>query len=107
VKQIADERCSRCGTPAHWAYSTDPNIDFELEDLTCQACAKIEKAEEDEKDRPKGTVKLAHVHGVRYKDGTEEPLPTREDFYKRLQAQAEAKAKALQDSSNEVTNPIE
>lgn len=93
VKTIGEEKCSRCGTPAHWAYSTDDRIAFELEDLTCQACAEIEKAEEAQKERPKGTVKIAHVVPVSYEDGTTEELPTRGDFFERLAKEAEWKAK--------------
>ncbi|MGN6654580.1 MAG: hypothetical protein ACTHJ9_04475 [Rhodanobacter sp.] len=99
AKQIAEERCGRCGTPAWWAYSADQNISFDLEDHTCHACAAIETAEEAQKERPKGTHKIARVAPVTYKDGTEEPLPTRADFYKALMKEAEWKAKVKADPS--------
>jgi hypothetical protein len=116
VKKIADERCSQCGTPAWWAYSTDNMIQFKVEDHTCQACAVREAAEEAQEKRQPGTVKI--VRTVPAFD--DEPLPTRQDFYESLAKRAEWEAKvkadpsllelpelALQPLSNDVTETIE
>jgi hypothetical protein len=89
VKVIEDSRCPKCGVLAWHAYSTDSYIEFECEDVTCQACAHKEEAEEKEKDKRPGTTKV-----VRAKNAIEgEPLPGRLDFFKRLQQEAEIKAR--------------
>ena len=89
VKVIEDSRCPKCGVLIWHAYSTDNYIEFECEDVTCQACAHKEEVEEKEKDRKPGVTKV-----VRAKNAVEgEPLPGRIDFFKRLQAEAEMKAR--------------
>ena len=76
----------------------------------------MEQAEEDQKDRPKGTVKIPRVIPVSYDDGSTEELPTRMDFFAELARQAEWKARVkadptlldpLQSLSNDVTETIE
>lgn len=94
VKQIEDSRCPKCGLLAWHAYSTDNRIQFECEDLICEACAEKERVEGKEKDRKEGATKV--VRAVPAIEG--EPLPSRRDFYERMQKEKELEERLKQAS---------
>ena len=95
AKKYADERCSQCGTPAWWAFSSNNEIQFKVEDHTCEACAERDRAEEKQEKRQPGTHKI--VRTVPAVEG--EPLPTRGDFYEEIARRAEWEAKVKADPS--------
>jgi hypothetical protein len=87
-----DERCPKCGVPAWWAYSTNPEIEFELDEHTCHSCAFKADEEGKLKDEPGVTriVRAVHI------DGHGEALPDRADFYQRLAKEHELKMSRLE-----------
>ena len=85
VKIIEDSRCPKCGVLAWHAYSTDNMIEFECEDIHCQACAEKERVESESKHTEPGVTKV-----VKAKPALEdEPLPSRRDFFERMAAERE------------------
>jgi hypothetical protein len=81
---IEDEKCPKCGVPIWHAYSEDNIIEFELDHIDCYACAHKDEAEEKEKKKTPGRTTF-----VKAKSALEdEPLPTREDFWRELAEKA-------------------
>lgn len=92
---LDSEKCPKCGTPAWWAFSENAEIQFEVEETTCHACAHLEQHEEkhsNSKSKRHGitdTVKVVHAD---WEMGEETPLPSRNDWYAELKAKAEKAA---------------
>lgn len=92
---LDSEKCPKCGTPAWWAFSENSEIQFEVEETTCHACAHLEQHEEKHSDSKKkrhgvtDTVKAVHAD---WELGEDTPLPVRSDWYAELQTKAEKEA---------------
>lgn len=91
VDILDQEKCGKCGTPAWWAFSEDNNIQFEVDEHKCEACAFLDEHESKQKDDDKKfgvteTVKVVHVD---WEFGDKDAkLPTRSDWYAELAKKA-------------------
>ena len=88
VKTIQEEHCPRCGVPIWHAYSTDSNVKFELDDVTCYACQFKEQEEAKMRDEP-GVTRIVRV----LPDDPETPLPDRSAFFEQMAKEQEQKEK--------------
>lgn len=88
-EMVDAEKCPQCGVAAHWAYSEDPSIEFELEEVTCWSC--VHKAGDKKAKDPKPGV--THVVKPVPVDGYE--LPDRADFIKAEMKKAKRRQERL------------
>lgn len=78
VQSLMEEKCGTCNQPTWHAYSSNPDIDFELQEITCHACEYKEQNAPEPKDRKPG-----QNHVVRAVPADEDAvLPSRSDFMK-------------------------
>lgn len=73
-EMVESEKCPQCGVPAHWAYSEDNAIEFEMEEVTCWACVHKD-GDKKAKDAKAGVTHVLKAVAV---EGYE--LPDRADF---------------------------
>lgn len=88
VHILDKEKCGKCGTPAWLAFSENPYILFEMEEIKCEACAVADQDNEKQKDKTSHGVtripKAVHADWEFEKDGEKSPLPGRRDWYEEL-----------------------
>lgn len=53
IYNIDQEKCRKCGTDASVAFNEDANIEFEIDEHVCYACAYLEKHENDTSGKDK------------------------------------------------------
>jgi len=51
VNMIDNEKCRKCGTEMWLAFSEDRDIQFEVEDHACHACAHLEEVQDKRSDK--------------------------------------------------------
>lgn len=77
---VEEEVCNSCRTPLWIAYSTNNEIQFEVNSSFCYACSKLEQhKEEHKKDIKPGEVQYVRPYNIF--EG--KPLPSRYDSYMR------------------------
>lgn len=76
---LDEEKCPKCGVPTWHAYSEDSTVAFEMDSITCYACAYKDEQEKDKDEEP-GVTKF--VRAVP-EDGCDE-LPNRMMFYEHM-----------------------
>lgn len=79
----SDSLCQKCGTPAWYGRTEDARVEFDLEHTVCYSCAEIEAEKHSEND-PKGRTSYTSVHGTRYADGSEDPVPPPEELITKI-----------------------
>ena len=53
VYMIENEKCRKCGQPAHVAFNDDNNIQFEIDEHVCHSCAYLEQHDDSKSDKDK------------------------------------------------------
>lgn len=86
VRTIQEEHCPRCGVPIWHAYSTDSNVRFELDEVTCYACQFKEQEERKLHDEP-GVTRFVRA----FQDDETVPLPDRAAFFEQMAKEQEHK----------------
>lgn len=84
---IESEKCGKCGVPIWWAFSENPEIDFEHEHIDCEACAWDEAAKKKIKNPKDGRTSIVRAIPIEGSD----KLPTRSDFQEEMMERARKK----------------
>lgn len=92
IHTLDAEKCRKCGTSAHEAFSEDPNIQFAIDEHTCHACAFLEDYEDKKSDKDKkkfGVTEFVKSEYVGFDEEGKEligevPLTARQDWLNSL-----------------------
>lgn len=87
-KMFEDERCPQCGVHSWHAYSSNRDIRFSIEDHKCESCAVLDEHNEKQKDKKHGVTPT-----IKTDTYSEEPVPSRTDWFDELIRKEEAKKK--------------
>lgn len=80
-----DSICQKCGTPLWYGSSEFEGIEFDVVHSVCYSCAELDRERESKSYKPApGETSSTHMHGTRYADGTEDPLPTPLEAFERV-----------------------
>ena len=87
--RLEAEICPHCQNPVWLCRTTDPRVTFEIDTYRCFAESELQKKrkkwEERNKNSKKDRLKEGEYEFVRPKTTDGGPLPTREDWFARLQ----------------------
>ena len=86
VQVLKDEKCQHCGVPIWWAMSEDSAVAFKEDEHVCYSCKYTDEQKKERKEERPGerhTVRAVPEEGY-------DALPTRSDFFKRMQEKHEA-----------------
>ena len=73
-----EAKCPKCGVPFWYGRTTDPRVQFKIEESECYSCTAVDTeqaARNKSKQDMKGITLIAVPTGVSYEDGTSDPLP--------------------------------
>jgi DNA repair exonuclease SbcCD ATPase subunit len=86
---LKDETCSTCGTPFWLSHSSDSSIEFHMEEDTCEACAELQRQEEEKaknkEEAGPGVTRYVTAHSAFEEEGG--VLPGRREWIAEQQAE--------------------